>query len=54
MADSKSGSKSKPKTKTPKRPKDYAPGFFSDYGGCGIIVTNNTPSSQTTKKSKKK
>ena len=25
--------------KTPKRPKNYEPGFFNDYGGSGIIIT---------------
>lgn len=53
MAEKKSGSKTggKTSTKTPKRPKNYEPGFFSDYGGCGITVIN---SPNSTKKNKKK
>lgn len=32
-------SKSKTTNKTPKRPKDYEPGFFNEYGGNYLIIT---------------
>ena len=41
MAEKKSGNKTgnKSSNKTPKRPKNYEPGFFNDYGGNYVIIT---------------
>ena len=40
-------------SKTPKRPKNWEPGFFNDYGGSGIIVTH-LPDGNPMKNKKKK
>lgn len=44
----------KGKGQQPKRPADWAPGFFSDYGGPGIILDPPKRGGNTKKSAQKK